>query len=241
MTRSLASLVAAGLACCLAPAALAQDAFPAWVALFTAAQTGWLENENRLGELCTEPGTLAECHVQKLGPMVSAYELHAGPSDVSPRVGELIVVAVPGRGLSASFRPAGSPEVVPFTPDLYLQDWGYGPYFHQTVSAVRGDWVQLPPDPWPQAVWLHRADGGEPSSIIPVQAGDIIEMRGAGWYVLAAEPDTLVLRAEQPADLWCEEGNPPAITPAVPISRTRPQLVDARGHLAFRLKYLKGC
>jgi len=77
--------------------------------------------------------------------------------------------------------------------------------------------------------------------VILIQPGAIVEMSGSSWYVIAAEPDALLVRAEQPADLWCEEGDPPAVMPSDPIHFSRAELLDSDGHFALRLKYLKGC
>ncbi|MDH3509011.1 MAG: hypothetical protein OEQ25_17870, partial [Gammaproteobacteria bacterium] len=152
-----------------------------------------------------------------------------------------IVLAVPGRGLSAYFHPSGSGETISFVPDLYLQDWGYGPFFHQTLAQRQGDWFQLPRNPWETPVWVHRPSEQQRSSIIYIQAGDIVELRGSGMYVVEAESDALSLRSEQPADLWCEEGVPPPLVAEEPIRLTREELLDRDGHLMFRLRYLKGC
>jgi hypothetical protein len=234
-------MLAAALMCCVVPKARCQEAFRAWVALYEPVDYSRLENENRIGELCTESSTLDECYARQLGPSVSVYTLRRLPDESSDRVGDLLVVAVPGRGLSAHFHPAGSVRSIPFTPDLYLQDWGYGPYFHQTIAEQRGDWFRLPHDPWEGGAWLLRAHEPDVPSVLEVQGGDIIEMNGTGWFVVDAERDALLLRAEQPGDLWCEEGDPPPITPAEPTRRSRAELVDSHGHLLFRLKYMKGC
>ena len=66
-------------------------------------------------------------------------------------------------------------------------------------------------------------------------------MDGTGWTVLDTEPDVLHLRPEQPADFWCGEGEPPVAEPGGQLRYTRAELSDERGHLRFRLKYLKGC
>ena len=173
--------------------------------------------------------------------MVSVYPLHIEPDSSSHRIGDLIVVVVPGRGLTSHFRVVGAQRSTPFTPDLFLQDWGYGPFFHQTISAQSGNWFRLPRGPWEKEVWVRREGESEQSSMIPLRTGDIIEMKGSSWYVIAAEPDALLLRAEQPADLWCEEGDPPPVTPAEETRFSREELLDSDGHLVVRLKYLKGC
>ena len=231
-------LVIAGLMGLTSPLS-AQQFFRAWIGLYESSQLGWLENENRIGQLCPDPSKLADCYAERLGPSIRAFDLYAGPDRSTPRVGDLLVVSTPGRGLSSHFRPAGSTEAPTFRPDLFLQDWGYGPYFHQTLSEQRGDWYQLPAGPWETAVWLHlEADS---VSILEVSAGDVLEMRGSAWYVVAAEPWALLVRPEQPGDVWCEEGEPPSIEPTEPTRLTRADLQDSRGHLVFVLKYLKGC
>ncbi|MDH3297766.1 MAG: hypothetical protein OEM96_05770 [Gemmatimonadota bacterium] len=240
MSRVTTWVVALTVLCGLTATARAQEGFRAWVGLFDPVDVRWLENENRLGELCTDPATLAACHARSLGPKVAGYDLYQLPSEVSGRVGVLVVVATPGRGLSAHFRAMGRFVSTTFVPDLFLQDWGYGPYFHQTLAAEQDGWIRLPPGPWPTDVWLRRGPGGG-FPIITVQGGDIIEMDDAGWYVVAAEPDALLLRPEQPADHWCEEGEPPVLQGRAATRFTRPQLLDAGGHLRFRMKYLKGC
>ena len=235
-------LVLSGLAAVSVSAAHAQPGFRAWVGLHDPAHLGRLENENRIRELCTESSTLAECYAEHLAPSIATYPLYAEPDTGSRLIGELLVTATPGRGLNAHFRVAGARDALMFTPDLFLQDWGYGPpFFHQTVSAQRGAWFQLPRRPWGEPVWLYRPSEREHDTVAFVQAGDIVEMRGSGWYVISAEPDALVLRPEQPADIWCEEGDPPPLRPADATRFSRAELLDADGHLVFRLKYLKGC
>ena len=149
--------------------------------------------------------------------------------------------SAPGRGVSAQFHEAESPTIIPFVPDVFLQDWGYGPYFHQTIVRREGDWFQLPPGPWETEVWLRRGGSGSAPSLIYVHAGDILELDGQGMYVVAAGADTLALRTEQPADMWCREGDPPPLVEDASASYSRRALLDTLGHLMIRPKYLKGC
>ena len=221
------------------PQATLEQGFRAWVGLYDPAHLGWLENENRLGELCPNPLRLADCYQEMLRPAVSVHGLHRAPDSTSTHVGDLIVVAVPGRGLSAAFLPAASSHTLPFFPDLYLQDWGYGPYFHHTFLGQRGNWFQLPADPWEGDVWIDR--GNERSSVIAVQSGDLIATGNSDLFVVAAESESLLVRAEQPGDLWCTGGDPPPTIPVEPARISRAELSDSRGHLMFQLKNLKGC
>lgn len=224
------------------PELYGQEPFPAWVGLHGAAPLARLENENRVSEVCAVPETMSRCYVEQLAPAVAAAPLHAGPERGSPVVGELLVVVVPGRGLSAFYRSAESSTApVFFTPDLYMQDWGYGTYFHHTIADQRDDWFELPPGPWAVPVWLQVPDGAGSDLVIGVQAGDIIEMEGTGWYVVTSARDHLVLRPEQPGDMWCHEGDPPPIEEVETRTVSRAELLDADGHLVFRPKYIKGC
>jgi hypothetical protein len=218
----------------------AQEPFEAWVGLYGAAPLGRLENENRLSELCVDPETMSRCYREKMAPSIVTSILYEGPDTESLVVGELLVVVVPGRGLSAFYRSTES-TVAPviFTPDLFLQDWGYGPYFHQTIAERRGDWFKLPGGPWPGPVWIHEP--GDTAPVLSVHAGDIIDFKGIGWYVVSSAKDSLVLRPEQPGDMWCHDGDPPPVEGVQPKRFSRADLLDAGGHLVIRSKYLKGC
>lgn len=220
----------------------AQEPFQAWVGLHGFAPLSRLDNEYRLSEVCTDSETLDRCYEEQLAPGVSVTSLYAEPDSGSSVVGELLVVVVPGRGLSAFHRPEGSAgELDYITPDLYMPDWGYGTYFHQTIADRRGDWFQLPPGPWASPVWIHvPADAGS-GLVIAVRSGDIIEMGGAGWYVVATGRDHLDLRPEQPGDAWCYGGDPPPVEQVQPRRFPRADLRDDEGHLIIRPKYLKGC
>lgn len=232
-------LLAVAIATWVPPDALAQG-FPGWVGLHREERLPWLENENRLGELCANVQDVDTCYEEALRPAVDVFSLHAGPDASSARVGELIVIAVPGWGFSAHFR-TDEGETVPITPDVFLRDWGYGPpYFHQTFVVRTGTWFQLPRDPWGGPVWMDRTGDSVPS-ILEVQAGDILELSGRGMFVVSANADALELRPEQPADMWCREGEPPPLVPAEPTVYSRSELVDDRGHLTIRPKYMKGC
>ncbi len=217
-----------------------QEGFRAWVGLYDPSAVGWLENENRIDELCRDADDPGACYEEHLRPAITVYPLHREADASSAWIGDLVVAAVPGRGLSAHFRAAGSGRTISFEPDVYLQDWGYGPYFHQTVLTQRGNWFQLPPDPWDEPVWMYHGRGGE-ASLIRVHTGDIIERSGEGSYVVEAEPDVLVLRPEQAADMWCEGGDPPSIVMTDPRRVPRAELSDSVGRLLFTPRYLKGC
>jgi hypothetical protein len=231
--------VAAAVAASGAPIA-AQETTVAWIGLYEPEMLGWLENENRIGELCPDPATLDDCYARSLAPMVVVTTLRDQPSETAESIGDLVVVAVPGRGLSAHYRPAGGRRAEPLVPDRYRLGWGYGPYFHQTLGERRGAWFRLPAGPWPTPVWLRRPDDASETVLTPYE-GEILELDDAGWYVAEVEPHGLLLRPEQPADMWCEGAEAPPVASVTPTRFARERLLDDDGHLRIRPKYMKGC
>jgi len=219
-----------------------QEPFPAWVALYGSAPVARLSNEYQIAEVCTDSATMEECYREQMAPSLVSTPLHAGPDDGTSVVGEILLVVTPGRGLSAFYRPA-QPSIAPihFMPDVFMGDWGYGYYFHQTIADRSGDWFKLPRGPWPTPVWLRVPPDTEGERVMAVRGGDIIELEGSGWYVVSSGQDYLVLRPEQPGDMWCEEGDPPPLREVEPTRFLRADLVDAAGHLVIRPMNLKGC
>ena len=225
---------------------------PEWVGLYSLELIGWLENENRLDEICgrgaLQPTEVYRCREAALEPKVLAIPLRTGPSDEARIVGRLIVVAVPGRGLSAHYTPSGTPEatgretaVVPLNPDLYLRDWGYGPYFHHSFLQRDGNWFLLPERPFEQAVWIDIEEAFGHVSLIGVSEGDILTSPDGDWFVEGVREDGIRVRDEQPADQWCEPTDAPPVQPAPVHLRPNRELRDNHGHLLIRPKYLKGC
>lgn len=214
--------------------------FRGWVSLVADGRAGWLENENRIGQLCSDGTELEACYREHLAPAVDVLEMRASPGPDGDVVGHVIVSAVPGRGLSAHYRALDATQSLFFTPDLYLQDWGYGPpYFHQTFTEEQGGWYRLPEGPWDRAVWVSGASGGL-DELVLVQ-GDIVDLDEQGFLILGTSERALRVRPEQDADAWCREGDPPPLHSAEPIEWGWADLVDDRGHLRIRPKYMKGC
>ena len=153
-----------------------QEAFRGWIGLHDDAQLAWLENENRLGDLCPEAATYDQCQREMSGPLLRVHDLYPEADPSSPRVGELLVVATPGRGLTAHFRPIGSDPIRSFVPDLFLQDWGYGPYFHQTLMDDRGRLAPVADGPVERSRLVAQTGGrrphGRPRGVSGVHSGD---------------------------------------------------------------------
>jgi hypothetical protein len=161
----------------------------AWIGLFNSELLGWLENENRLDELCTaEPSTPAwhECRAAKMEPKVAVIPVRSEPHSSAKRLGEILLVALPGNGLRA-FASADR-RVEPFTPDLYDSDWGYGPFFHQTTLARRGTWSRVPV-PSMGAAWVNAEDWMDAGSFDDlnrtVSPGDVITISRGDMVVLS--------------------------------------------------------
>jgi hypothetical protein len=226
----------------VAPGWVSAQTFGGWVGLFDTEMLRWLENENQLSDRCGDAGPdIDACYIRTLAPLVRVFTARIEPSDEAARIGDIIVVATPGRGLSAHVRIGDDAEPVPWRPDLFDVDWGYGPYMHQTFVTQYGNWFLLPREPFATPVWLEVSADEIGPRIREIGAGDIVELDGAGWFVIGADAQGLTLRPEQPADMWCEEGDPPAIEPDPGRRFDRADLLDESGHLRLRPKYLRGC
>ena len=215
----------------------------AWIGLYSNALIEWLENENSLDQLCVEtPGNVDErvrCRTEKLQPKPFIVVLRTAPNASSVSPGSLLLIAVPGRGLQFFYVPAGAGAPRKFSPDLNLDDWGYGPYYHQTFLDRRGDWFLLPEDPFPAGTWLNARDLDDELHILPVE-GIVSSARG-NLVVLGIDRDTLRARPEQPSDIWCESGTPPPLQPWSEIRLPRVDLYSRTGHLLVRPAHMKGC
>lgn len=215
----------------------------AWIGLYNRELLDWLENENRLDTLCAATaGTAAasECRAEKMAPKAAVIPLHAEPHADAKRLGEILLVALPGTGLTA-FASAGR-RAERFTPDLYDRDWGYGPYFHQTVLARRGTWLRVPV-PGIGRAWIDAAAWSTAPDDLTRTPGtdDIIATPRGDLVVLGVLDRVLRARAEQKADMWCQPGQPPALAASPEVRIPFAELFDAQGHLLIRYKYTRGC
>ena len=104
----------------------------AWVGLYNDELLEALENENRLDALCPPSITTVEareqCRDEMLKPRAYVVSLRTAPNTSAVSAGSLLLLADPGRGMRFYYvRPEGG-QAREFTTDLYLADWGYGPY-----------------------------------------------------------------------------------------------------------------
>jgi hypothetical protein len=214
-----------------------------WVGLYSTALIEWLENENRLDSFCAEFFGNADardrCRADKLLPRPLVVPLRAGPTLSSKPSGFILLLATPGKGLRFFYVPSigGSPRE--FEPDLNMQDWGYGPYFHQTYVERRGDWFLLPADPFPVPTWFNARDLDSEAHTLGV--GGIVEGPEGSLVILGVERNVVRARPEQPADMWCESDAPPPLKPWLELRIPRRDLYGPTGHLRISPKYMKGC
>ena len=234
-------------------AATAQLPLPqelSWVGLFNSELVSWLENENRLKELCGADAGAEKwraCRETYLEPKVVVIPVRSGPRPDASRLGQMVLVAWPGKGLRifASTRRLAEP----FTPDLFDADWGYGPYFHQTILARRGLWFRIPL-PVIGTGWINAEDWSDRDQytrqqIVPaietLEVEKIVTTPRGDMYVLGVENRVLRVRPEQDTDMPCggSELAPPA--PSKEIRIPFEQLFDSKGHLLISYKYTRGC
>jgi hypothetical protein len=217
-----------------------------WLGLFNWDMIAWLDNPNRLHELCPEnlsATALAECSAKVHAPQTTTVRLFDAPNEDAEWLGSLIIIAIPGKGLFHAFKGIGQ-EAHTFTPDLYEKEWNYGPYYHQTISAREHEWIQLPPRPFPQPVWLKAQPlfSGKRGIILEdVSLNTVYLWEGKSIVLTALEEKNWRWRPEQPSDMPCEadEDNNSTAPPSTSMSYS--DLFDRDGHLKLQLKYTRGC
>jgi hypothetical protein len=215
-----------------------------WVALFNEDLVRWLENGSQNERFCGAPSVdrimaWEKCSGAYLAPKVRVWWLRTAPTNTSDAAGDLVVVAIPGKGLHGYYvAPAGG-EAVRFVPDLFDSDTGYGPpYYHQTVVERRLGWVRLPASPFPSSAWLDT------SELIPdpfewLEPGAIVESPLGSLFILEVAPDLILAREEQDNDNLCDPK--PPVTPFKTLRLSRADIYTPDGHLRLRIKYTRGC
>jgi hypothetical protein len=216
-----------------------------WVGLYNAALVEWLENENRMNELCShataDTPKWRECRDEKMKPKQHLIPLRGAPRETATSDGALVILATPGQGLRASYRPARGGTATEFVPDLFDVDWGYGPYFHQTFLERRGTWFLLPAVPLPKPAWVNVSGFTNEPDVRLLEAGQIIRTPRGDLVVLGMERGVLRARPQQETDMWCREGDPPPLKPSTEVRIPVEELYSPTGHLLVSIKYMRGC
>jgi hypothetical protein len=216
-----------------------------WIGIFTTELVEWLENGNRLAELCGSEDkdfeTFHRCKVEKMAPKAHLVRLWSEPSASSRPAGSLMLVATPAEGLHAFYAAVEGGPAANFQPDLYDGDWGYGPFFHLTIVERRGSWVRLPEMPFPKNTWLDVRSLGPAPSFEWLEPGRIVTSPRGDLFILAIENGRVRARLEQDRDMWCEGGDQPPATPAPEVPLSHDDVYTTTGHLRLHIKYTRGC
>jgi len=200
---------------------------------------------------------VAECFSVAPTPVEWELPLYESPSVDGRRAGTLIARVIPGEGIDFTYRPLAG-ENSKFEPDWVEPDWGYTFMMDHTVLDRKGDWFQLPPRPFPKAVWI-QLPGRKPSE--PLEAGSVykltesIRARSIGVarasvfgadtniVIVSIHEHAVAIRKEEPFDMPCSTEERPSTLPGT-IPR---YVVDAGAfydgdlHLILKPAYPKGC
>ncbi len=216
--------------------------FIGWVGLWNGEMVRWAENENQIASLC--PKALAQeervkCKAENLAEKVWTIGAYTRPDKNSRKAGEILITVKPGDPFVASFKSPGG-EIAQFEPDLYDQDWGYGPYFHQTILEQKGDWLEIPLRPFTRSAWIHPGAAIQRMDIIPIRKGPVYELDTQNIVITDIGKETVSYRSENSADMWCNAGAPPK-PPAGESKTIRIRELFSNGHLKLDIKYKRGC
>lgn len=211
-----------------------------WLGLFNAELVGWLENENRLNELCPANAESTEdCKRSVLQPKTITLDILTDPN--GSKIGFLEIHSIPGKGLKMFVIKVGSNTRFQMDPDLFDMDWGYGPYFHHTVLDSKGTFVLLPFGPLMQSAWVNTSQLGSAPEYRSVQQGEIYTIDGKSIVILSVSEKGIIVREEQAGDMWCTGGEPPALLKSKEWNIRIDQLYNKNGHLKLKVKYTRGC
>jgi hypothetical protein len=141
---------------------------------------------------------------------------------------------------SPTFRAERSQENIPFEPDEYEADWGYGPYCHQSIVERKGNWVLLPKNPLPKQGWISLNTPEGSLDVMPVDFGGIYKCKDESVVVVDQTDKGLLFRAEQDPDMCCCSDRP-LYKPFDIQERKLNDVRDADGHWLLKVKYKKGC
>lgn len=206
----------------------------------------------------------ADCFVVPAAPVEWILPVYDGPSVTSTALGALIARVTPLDAIRWIHR-TNSGDEISFEPDWVQSDYGYLYLMEQTVLDRRGDWVQLPPRPFPQAVWLqlpvrsrpayegepglHRLEPGPVYTLSKTVSarpkkgeGTIVFNKGETLVIVAIHDRVLEIRKEQEFDSPCRgDDRPPAGRKLQTFLVDAEEFYDADLHLQVTLAYPKGC
>lgn len=200
-----------------------------------------VEGLNRINELCKDENYSRACLEKYLTPTVSILPLYTEPNGSKPFAVYSVKFA-PGEGGKISYLNLTDGSTARFDPDMFDPDWGYGPpYFHQTLLNKKGDWYEVS---LPLFVdgrtsgWVQLAN--EPD-VLSLAKGNVVIFNSRAYTIVEVKADEVLLRDEQPADMWCEPGDAPALEAFETISVPLKQLYTNNCQLRLHIAYTRGC
>jgi hypothetical protein len=201
------------------------------VALFKGDFLGRLENENRLQEIC--PTQDPDCVTKALSAYIDKMPVYDRPS--GKVIASLEITYAPGKGITAALVQDG--KTFPFRPPIYDNDWGYGPWFHATLLNQDGVWKNIAL-PTIQNGWVELV---EPNILQLTEKESVYSLRDRNIIIIKFGKTSLTVRDEQPADMWCSEGNPSPLAPFKEEVILLNQVYDNQCNLLLSPAYTRGC
>ena len=181
-----------------------------------------------------------ECRKHNLAKKSWTIQAYKSPKSSSEKIGEILITVTPGSPFIASFKN-NKGTIREFDPDLYDQDWGYGPLIHQTLLEKNGEWLKIPIEPLDTPVWIDPKDNIKYLDIITIAEGHVYLLDGESIVITKKEGDNISFRKEQPSDMWCYEGDPPKLNAREVKKINIKELYDNHKHLKLDIKYKRGC
>ena len=214
-----------------------------WVGLWNEEMLEWVENENRIYSLCPKSmgrDSYEKCRRDNLAEKRWIVPAYNSPENTSEMAGEIIIAVEPGSPFIASFKDTGG-TIMDFEPDLYVEDWGYGPYFHQTILEKKEDWIKIPLGSLETPVWINPEASIKHLDIINIAEGHVYMLGAESIFITKIEGDVISFRLEHPSDMWCDEGEPPELEASETKKININELYDTNKHLKLDIKYKRGC
>jgi len=211
-----------------------------FVSLWNNESAAKLENLNQIDVLCKGENYSAACLEKNLSTSSKVLPLYNAPEDPQP-FGALLIRFTPGERGSVAYIPLQNVggSIFPVTLDMFDGDWSYGPpYFHQTMLDSKNGWYKIAvPNASKKTGWVQLTN----PDILTYQKGSIVSFKQKTYTILEVKKDSVSVRDEQPADMWCDVGNPPPIKKFEPITIPIKDLYDEECHLLMKTTYTHGC
>lgn len=210
-----------------------------------------LEMENQIDRLCPEKdlNLKEKCKAEKLKEKKWDIDIYEQADLKAKKMGVITIKVIPGKGIQAQIETQDKKNF-DLLSETENSDWGYGSYFQFTVSAVKGDWVQLPKKGLMPAFWFnlkHQWGSDKSTEIIPqpeLLAADMVydSKKHGSIYIIKFQGNNLIYREENENDMLCGEEQK-KIDPEKLKEFTKPieEFYNEEGRLNLWIKYSKGC